>query len=280
MPGVIESLSTINSLLRTGLAIVLVGLLGAGGWYGYQLYNQGDLALQEKEQQLASVRFELAEQTRRLEVKDQEISALQVNLREKEERIQKLDTSLRLLKVNHRVGWITVQEQDIDPATNQLYTAGQFVEVNDKGELIGKPTSFRINGDVVYIDNWVVKFEDKYVERAEIDRSTSLVLFRRVFGEHQNPSEGIPIDTIGARPEAYGSDHQMSEFEQQIWADFWTIANDQAKAAELGIRAAHGEAPSMKLQKGKSYKVTLRASDGLSITPDSNPPPILNQPTG
>ncbi len=141
-----------------------------------------------------------------------------------------------------------------------------------------KPKDFRINGDVVYIDNWVVKFDDKYVERAEIDRSTSLVLFRRIFGENQTPNDGFAIDAVGSRPQAYGSDNQMSDFEKKIWDEFWTIANDEAKAKELGIRAAHGEAPSMKLQKGKSYKVLLRASDGLSITPDSSPPPIPGKP--
>jgi hypothetical protein len=285
MPGVIESLSTINSLLRTGLAIVLVGLLGAGGWYGYRLYNEGDLALQEKEEQLASIRHELSakqelvdQQSHQLQENEQTITALNIDLRAKEERIQKLDTSLRLLKVNHRVGWLTVLEQDIDPATNQLYTVGQFTEVNDKGQPIGKPTNFRINGDVVYIDHWIVKFDDKYVERAEIDRSTSLVLFRRIFGEQQTPNDGIVIDTVGSRPEAYGSDAQMSTFEKQIWEDFWTIANDEGKAKELGIRAAHGDAPSMKLQKGKSYRVMLRASDGLSITPEPGEPPIPGKP--
>ena len=40
----IESLSTINSLIRTGLAVLAVGLLGAGGYYGYRTYNAGDLA--------------------------------------------------------------------------------------------------------------------------------------------------------------------------------------------------------------------------------------------
>jgi hypothetical protein len=285
MPGVIESMSTINSLLRTGLAIVIVGLIGAGGWYGYHVYNAGDLALKEKDQQLASIRGELIakqdmldQQTKQLEEKEQTITALNVDLREKEARIQKLDTSLRLLKVNHRVGWLTVLEQDIDPATNQLYTVGQFVEVNDRSEPIGTPKDFRINGDVVYIDNWVVKFDDKYVERAEIDRSTSLVLFRRIFGENQTPNEGFAIDTVGSRPQAYGSDNQISDFEKKIWDEFWTIANDEAKAREMGIRAAHGEAPSMKLQKGKSYKVMLRASDGLSITPDAGQPPIPGKP--
>ncbi len=285
MPGMLESLSTINSLLRTGLAIVIVGLVGAGGWYGYQAVNAGGLALQEKEQQLVSIRNELQakqglldQQAKQLQENDETITALHVDLQEKEEKIQKLDTSLRLLKVSHRVGWLTVLEQDVDPQTNQLYTVGQFVEVNDNGEAISAPKQFRINGDVVYIDNWVVKFDDQFVERAEIDRATSLVLFRRIFGENQTPNDGFAIDVVGSRPQAYGSGNPMSEFEKKIWDEFWTIANDEARAKELGIRAAHGEVPSMKLQKGKSYKVLLRASDGLSITPDASPPPVVGKP--
>lgn len=264
MPRIIESLSTINSLIRTGLAVLAVGLIGVGGYYGYRTYNASDLAMQEKDAELAKVRNELVQQQRLLAAKD--------------EKIQKLDTAMRLLKVNHRVAWLTVLEQDEDPDTQEVFTTGQFVEVNEKGDMLGDPQVFRIKGDIVYIDNWVVKFDDKYIERAEIDRSTSLVLFRRIFGESQAPNDGILLDSVGSRPKVYGAGDRMSDFEKQIWTEFWTIANDESMAQELGIRAAHGEAPSMKLQKGKSYRVLLRASDGLSITPDSGPPPSVVKP--
>ena len=285
MPGVIDSLSTINSLIRTVLAVVAVGLIAAAGWYGYRSYNSNDMALQEKDEELAAVRTKLDIQTHQLRENqkllvenEEEIRVLNKDLKLKEAKIQQLDTSLRLLKVNHRVAWLTVLDQGIDKDTNEPYTLVQFVEVNDKGEAIDAPKQFRIKGDIVYIDNWVVKFEDKYVERADIDRATSLVLFRRIFGESQTPNDGFAIDTVGARPKAYANGHQISEFEKKIWSEFWTIANDRAKAKELGIRAAHGEAPSMKLQKGKSYKIQLRSSDGLSITPDAGPPPIIRKP--
>ena len=271
MPRIIESLSTINSLIRTGLAVLAVGLMGAAGYYGYRTYNANDLAMEEKEKELESVRGQLAASQSMVEKQLRELAA-------KEAKIQRLDTSLRLLKVNHRVAWLTVLEQEEDPETNEMYTTGQFVEVNDKGEMLGEPRVFRIKGDIVYIDTWVVKFDDKYVEQAEIDRSTSLVLFRRIFGESQAPNDGIALDAVGSRPQAYGNGDQMSDFEKRIWAEFWTIANDETKAKEMGIRAAHGEAPSMRLQKGKSYRVQLRASDGLSIPPDSGPPPKLGKP--
>ena len=36
-------------------------------------------------------------------------------------------------------------------------------------------------------------------------------------------------------------------------------------AAEKGVRAIHGEAPFIEVRPGRSYKVELRASGGLSI---------------
>ncbi len=291
MPGVTESIATVNSLVRTGLAVIAVGAIGVGGWYGYNLYHAGDLELRKKETELKDVRRQrqtregelqakqqqLATQQLELAKRQQEISELNLDIKNKEIRIQKLDTALRLLKVNHRVAWLTVVDQGTDKETKELFTLVRFVEVDEQGKAIDEPRQFRIKGDVVYIDNWVVKFDDSYVEQADIDRSTSLVLFRRLFGESQKPNDGFLLDKVGDRPNAYGKE-EPSEFEKAIWRDFWNIANDQAKAKAMGIRAAHGEAPFIKLRKGKSYKIELRASDGLSITPDDGPPPLTGKP--
>jgi hypothetical protein len=98
------------------------------------------------------------------------------------------------------------------------------------------------------------------------DKSTSICLFRRLFGEFQEPHEGYTLDQTGVRPIVYGHD-QMSAFEREIWSRFWEIAAEPDRAAQLGVRAAHGEAVATKLRRGQKYRVTLRASDGLSITP-------------
>lgn len=274
MPGVIESLSTINSLIRTLLAIIAVAAIAYGAWFGYRTYNKSDLALKAKQQELTEARAKIDSQQEMLQQKDEQIDSLHEDLKEKDKKIEQLDTAMRLLKVNHRVAWLTVLDQETDEESGDLYTTVQFVEVDDQGKAIEDPKEYRIKGDVVYLDNWVVKFDDKYVEQSDLDRSTSLVLFRRIFSESRSPQDGFPIDAVGSRPRAYGRSREPSEFEQKIWGDFWNIANDAQKAEELGIRAAHGEALSIKLQKGKSYKVQLRASDGLSITPDDGPSPV------
>jgi hypothetical protein len=124
-----------------------------------------------------------------------------------------------------------------------------------------------LGGDKIYVDYWVVKFEDQYVEQADLDRSTSICLFRKIYGEFQNPADGYVLDAVGSRPTAYARGGRMSDFEEQIWSDFWDIAHDPARAKQNGIRAAHGEAVYTELRPGKTYRLELRASGGLSIAP-------------
>jgi hypothetical protein len=277
MPGFMDHLRTINSVVRTLLGLVVVGGLTAAGWYGYTAYNATEIearrqtaareaaekALSDTQDQLLRSQAEVASKVAELAQKNAAIVKLQEDL-------EKLRVSLKLLKLDHRVARLTVADQSTDAATGETSTLIEFVELNDEGQPIETPRQFRIRGDIVYLDNWLVKFDDRYVERADIERGTSLVLFRRIFGERQQPIEGYPLDEIGSAPRAYARGSKMSDFERRIWDDFWTIANDAGKAEELGIRAAHGQAVSMKVQKGKSYRVELRASDGLSIVPEAN----------
>jgi hypothetical protein len=275
-----ESLATVNSFLRTLLAIVVVGGLATGTWFAYSYFNSDDRIkdarllvkaqrdLDETKEQLNRVKSELDSKSVELENRVREIAALQIDLQKKEEEIQKLDTSLRLLKVTQRVARLSVLDQGPDNDTGEIYSLVEFVELDENGTAIGEPKRFRIKGDVVYIDTWLVKFDDRYIEQADLERSTSLVLFRRLFGQFQEPNEGYSLDEVGARPQVYSTGGEMTPFEKKIWDDFWSISNDQQRAAELGIRAAHGDAPSQKIKKGMVYKILLRASDGLSIIPD------------
>ena len=98
--------------------------------------------------------------------------------------------------------------------------------------------------------------------------------YRRLFGEHQEPAEGFTLDNPLERPEVYGCMDELTDFETRIWRNFWEYANNPEEAAELGIRAAHGEAVSMQLRKDKVYDLVLRSSGGLSITA-TNPPAVL-----
>jgi hypothetical protein len=293
MARLTESISAINSAVRTLLAVVVVGAVGAGGWYGYSQYNANEIEAQRSAEALAAAQDELKQAQSRLQQantdlqranteilkkeaviqeKEEEIGELNETVEEQKHEIERLDTAMRLLKIDHRVARLAVLDQIQDPETKEVTTVVQFQELNGEGEPVEDPKLFRIKGDMVYIDSWIVKFDDKYVEQADIDRATSLVLFRRLFGEFQEPQDGFALDQVGARPRVYGRGGKISEFEKRIWDDFWTVANDDGMQDDLGIRAAHGDAPSIKVRKGKVYRVELRASDGLSITPAGDLP--------
>jgi hypothetical protein len=280
MGRVTDSISAVNSAVRTLLATVVVGGVGAGGWYAYSFLHANESEAKRAAEALAAARSDLDRATAELERKevllqrkDAEITTLNDQVQKQQIEIHRLDTSLRLLKVNHRVARMTVLDQVADASTGQTSSLVQFEELDDQGKVVGEPRQFRIQGDLVYIDSWVVKFEDQYVEKAAIDRATSLVLFRRIFGEFQEPKDGFALDADGARPEIYGRGGKMSDLERQIWSDFWTVANDESRQSQLGIRAAHGDAPSIRVKKGRVYRVELRASDGLTIKPEGEVAP-------
>lgn len=256
MSGTIQS---IGNLIRNLAALGFVGLLGTGGVLGYQAYNR-HFRMEE----------DLRKSTEQLKEREARIEQLNADIVAKNRAIENLSLAVRLLKVDHRLAEIQVLDQTTD-AEGKLQTTFEFVEVNDAGEPLDSPKKVTIDGDVIYIDAWVVKYDDKLVESGNPLGSTSICLFRRLFGENQKPAEGYQLDRVGAEPVVYRHGEQVSKDEQQIWAQFWDYANNPKLAESAGVRAAHGEAPSIKLQKGKLYKIELRASGGLSIVAESLP---------
>lgn len=256
-----DTISTVNSAVRTLLVVAILGVVGVTGYFIYDRIHGADRQLDATRQELLSVQAKLGDA-------ESMIRDLEADVEEKRRQIERMEVAMRLLKMDHRLARLEVIEQTTDEESGEVETTLAFIELSPEGNAIGEPRVFTIRGNVVYLDNWVIKFEDEYVEQADLLRGTSLVLFRRVFGEYQTPSDGFPIDQVGSLPSAYQRGGQPSDFEQEIWDDFWTFANNRDEAMEKGIRAAHGEAVSMKVEPGRSYRVVLRASDGLSIVPE------------
>lgn len=247
----------VNSLVGMLVSLVFLSLLAAAGWLGARAY----LGARHREELVSK----LAE-------KEAEIKQLNVDLAAKQAQIDRLEMALRLLKVDHRVAQVEVVSQHGSAGEKNLVTTFSFVELDDRGAPLDTPRVFTIKGDVAYVDALVVKFTDESVEAGDPLRSTSFCLFRRIFGEAQQPNEGFALDHAGTQPVAYRSGEKISEFEQDIWARFWEYANNPAEAQKKGIRAAHGEAPFQKLVPGKRYRIELRASGGLSFVPEASPP--------
>ena len=279
----LKTINAVNKLAGTIVSLVVLAVIGAGGWYAYQTYFAGKLRAQremeEREAKIAGLTHDLAARTHEIDrlgdeltETHEQIDRLELDLEAKQRQIERLDMAVRLLKVDHRVAQIDVLGQEGSAEGGDLVTHFSFVEIDDRGKPLEEPRVFQVEGDFIFVDAWVAKFTDEFVEMGDPLRSTSICLFRRLFGETQRPSEGFALDSFGSRPAAYRKGGKMSELEREIWGKFWEYANDPVKAEKVGVRAAHGEAPYIKLLPGKRYKVVLRASGGLSLIPEDLPP--------
>lgn len=253
--------------------------------------------LEEREQRLRELASDLAqrdeaitglsstieEQGAALEAKDREIGVLEEDVAEKSERIatlvhelelseaevQALTAAMALLKVDRRVARLEVLAHEPDPADpTRLRTHLTFTELGADGRPIGPARELVVAGTRIYVEALVIKFEDDYVEEGDFLRGSSVCLFQRVFGEDQSPAAGVVLEPSGTLPAVYGGDELPAPFYRELWQRFWEYAEDPDAAADLGVRAMHGEAPFIESVPGRSYRVQLRSSDGLSITPE------------
>ena len=194
-------------------------------------------------------------------------------LREQKRLIENLKLVVEQLTRDVRIAHVVVVDQKDSPLTTTI----RFVEVDEKDTPIGPARTFTLDGDEVYFDSLVIKFEEPFKPLNELplkqqDLSAPLlhkaiILFRRVFSSKQKPEDGFPLDMPGAVPEAYRPRLQPTAFEQQLWAQFWDLANDAKLAKEHGVRAAHGQAVYMKLQRGKYYVLEQRLTGDMTIRP-------------
>ena len=260
-----------NTTVRTVLMAAAVGLLGFGGFQAYQAYSEPRRVLEGKQRELDDAYAELEKVQEDLGERDAKIKQLNDDVAQRDAEIDRLaedldrvQTAVRLLKLHRRLAKVEVLDQTTDEA-GQLATKIRFTEVGDEGQAIGEPAEFTLEGDRVYVEYQVVKFDDQYVEQADIERGTAICLFERLFGENQKPEDGFVIDKVGSRPNAYERGSVTSEFEQKIWDDFWNIANDPKKAAALGIRATQAVAPSIRVEPGATYELDLRATGEFSL---------------
>ena len=285
-----------NNLLKSVASLIISVLVAAVAWLGYQHYvapqakiQQQEIALADKTRELEQTKGDLQTQVQLVSQQKQQIGDLErvrgelkaenekqsLTIETQVKEIEKLDLAMRLLKVDRRVARIAVEDQTEDPETKQLRTTFTFVELGEDQLPLYDPQRYTIDGDYLYVDCWVAKFHDDLVQGQDPLRGASIYLFRRLYGENQQPSQGFTLDEKSVRPAGYALGRDMTELEKKVWTSFWEYANDSTKAGEMGLRAVHGEAPFIRLQKGKRYRLALRASGGLSITPEgaNNAPP-------
>jgi hypothetical protein len=181
-------------------------------------------------------------------------------------RNQALEAAVRLLRHTERRARLVVLDQFPGPEGHQR-TRVRFTELDSQGDPVGEPRELMLDGDEVYVDTLVVKFEDDFVTAGDALKGKALLLFRRIFTDRKRPAEGEVLDKEGQIPQSYAAERAPTAFERELWARFWELANDPEEAKKRGVRALHGEAVSARLRKDRVYSITLRSTGELTIQP-------------
>src|SRR5688572_1942891 len=189
-----------------------------------------------------------------------------------EKKIEKLQDEKRQLeqvvtRLEHekRVADVLVSRQETNDAGG-LETTLLFVEYDKAGNAL-PAKSFTIEGNTAHIDAMVIKFEHDYVANNDPLKGHSIALFTKIYGDNQSPAEAATIDTPGAIPDVYrGADPVVSEFELNLWNDFWKLYEDENYRKSKGVRALGGHGLWGPFQPDKLYTISIESDGGLNMT--------------
>jgi hypothetical protein len=180
------------------------------------------------------------------------------------ERNQALEAAVRLLRHTERRARLVVLDQG-PGADGQVRTRVRFTELDSQGGAVGETRELSLEGEEVYVDALVIKFEDSFVTAGDALKGKALLLFRRIFTDRRRPADGDVLDREGQMPQSYAAERAPTAFERELWARFWELANNPEEAQRRGVRALHGEAVSTRLRKDRIYTITLRSTGELAI---------------
>ncbi len=182
-----------------------------------------------------------------------EVRELQDRVQRLQEERSRLVEYAERLTASRRVAQVDVLDRRIDEKGRPI-TALRWQEIGEGGAL-ATPQTIEVLGKSAYFEAQVIKFEFQRVREGDAVRGASLAVFRRIFGELEPPEDGDPLPP----PSGVSPDHAA------MWRRFWEIVNDPKLAAEYGIRVAQCEAPSVPLEPGQTWEVTLDAAGGLNV---------------
>lgn len=227
-------------------------------------------------------------------VKDARINELVEEVDRLEQQRQALEDFARRVTASRRLAQVDILEQTFSP-TGTTTTLLRFQEIGGDGTL-GEPIYRDVVGDLVYFEAATLKFDHDRVGNDATEQTTSLAMFRRIFGDHQAASSVADLFGRGALTHRTGEfegavdfsvsplGNTVSSFSDDsianpiasplsdggsedlaLWEMFWGFMGDAELAASYGVRVAQVEAPAIAPKTGQTWQLTLDASGGLNV---------------
>ena len=185
-----------------------------------------------------------------------EIRKLAAEKRELQEFVQRLTDEKRVAEV------VVLDQKTVDGV---LVTDLLFQEISRDGKSLPYKY-FQTRGEKVYVTALSIRFLEEFMARNDPQRGHALILFDRIFGDKQAPSQGSPIDGPDNLPKVFeGRTKEDAEFERALWQKFWKLVSDKAYRAEMGVDVATGKGTYLPFEPGKLYRITVDLKGNLTM---------------
>ncbi|MEM8868414.1 MAG: hypothetical protein AAGC73_09110 [Verrucomicrobiota bacterium] len=168
-----------------------------------------------------------------------------------------LSKAIKNLTDEEQIGYATLESQNVDETTGKVISTIRFVQtaVGAPREIVSEQR-FTVEGEVVHFDALIVKFPDESVTSGD---KRALYLWRRVYGENTQPTQGEVIQQIGESPERY---HALSKTlkvrdRSVFWEAIWELANNPQALSEYGITAVYGNTIYTQMKAGAVYRFKI-----------------------
>ncbi|HNV85836.1 MAG TPA: hypothetical protein PKL97_02575 [Candidatus Omnitrophota bacterium] len=176
------------------------------------------------------------------------------------------------LSADSRIAEVIVTENRFNPETDKVETTIKFLEYDAQGKPL-IPKYFTFQGNIIQFQSLVIRFQDKLVREGDRMRGKSAYLFLRAFALDGKNTRVFDITEAGEIPGGYKVPGLQSEYEEQLWRDFWRYALDPVMRDKVGIKNAQIEAPGSLFLPGTIYTLRIEHDGGIRI--DAEPVPEI-----
>lgn len=176
------------------------------------------------------------------------------------------------LSADSRAAQILVTKSELDEKSGKILTTIKFLEYDAKGKTL-PAKYFTFQGNVIQFQSLVIRFEDKFVKGADKLRGKSAYFFMKAFVLDGTKTQEFEITNTAEIPAGYKVPNVRSEFETELWKDFWKYALDPKAREHAGIKNAQIEAPGSMFLPGAIYTLHIEHDGGLRI--DAQPIPEI-----
>jgi len=183
-----------------------------------------------------------------------------------------LEQMVSRLSAESRAAEVLVTKSVYNEQSKTITTTIKFLEYSATRTAL-PAKYFTFEGNVIQFQALVIRFVDKFVKAGDKLKGKSAYLFLKVFVLNGEETQVFDLTKTYEVPKGYQVGKEASEFEKEMWNQFWAYALDPKAREKAGIKNAQIEAPGSMFLPGTIYTIKIEHDGGLRI--DTQPIPEI-----